>query len=69
MKLARFICMLALAIGALLPITGCGVGTTEMENRRTLTRVADYDARELVDDIALFAQTNRPLRTSRWVID
>ncbi|RIK63668.1 MAG: hypothetical protein DCC65_15645 [Planctomycetota bacterium] len=58
-----------LAIVMIAPAVGCGVATTQQENNRMLSRVADYDARMLVDDIALFAQTNRPFRGSRYVID
>ena len=69
MKSAKRLLLLALAVAALSPVVGCGVGTTAADNRRVLNRVADYDARELVDDLALFTQTHRPLRTSRYVID
>ncbi len=69
MKAAKIACLLLLAAIMVTPTIGCGVATTEVENRRIVQRVADYDARELVDDIALLIQTNRPLRTSRWVID
>jgi len=51
-------------------VTGCdGVGHTSSEVDQNFRRVADYDSREMVDDIALFWQTDRPLRTSRWLID
>ncbi len=58
-----------LAVVLIAPAVGCGVATTRQENNRMISRVADYDARMLVDDIALFAQTNRPFRGSRYVID
>jgi len=65
----KLIALAVLAVAVISPVIGCGVATTEAENRRTLMRVADLDAKMLVDDIALFAQTNRPLRTSKWVIE
>lgn len=58
-----------LAIVMIAPVVGCGVATTQSENNRMISRVADKDARMLVDDIALFAQTNRPFRGSRYIID
>ncbi|HKQ47965.1 MAG TPA: hypothetical protein VJZ71_07850 [Phycisphaerae bacterium] len=51
------------------PLLGCGVGTTQAENNRTIRRVAEYDARMMTDDLGLLTQTNRPAHTSRWVID
>lgn len=65
----KLIALAILALGVISPMIGCGVATTEAENRRMLMRVADLDSKMLVDDIALFAQTNRPLRTSKWVIE
>ena len=70
MRNARRLLLLVVAAITLAPLYGCcGVGTTPAENRRTFCRVADYDSRMLVDDLALFAQTHRTLRTSRWIID
>ena len=69
MKLAKKTVMLLVAFALIAPVVGCGVGTTQADNNLKLARVIDYDARQLVDDIALFAQTDRPLRTSRWIID
>ena len=51
------------------PMVGCGVGTTPQENARKIRRIAEYDARMLVDDVSLLIETDRPIRTSRWVID
>ena len=62
-----FLFVLGLFLAA--PLLGCGVGTTQAENNRTIRRVADYDARMMVDDLGVLTQTNQPLRTSRWVID
>ncbi len=47
---------------------GCGLGRTSNENFRAAVRVADYDARMLVDDVALLLLTERPQRTSRLMI-
>lgn len=69
MKLAKKTVMLLLAFALIAPVIGCGVGTTPADNKLKLARVVDYDGRMLVDDIALLLQTNRPLRTSRWIID
>ncbi len=69
MKFTKRLIVLALLVVLVVPIVGCGVGSTPAENRRAATRVVDFDARMLADDLALFLQLNRPLRTSRWVID
>jgi hypothetical protein len=70
MRTVRKLLLVIVAAIAISPITGCcGVGTTEEENWRNVCRVADYDARMLVDDLSLFAQTHRTMRTSRWIID
>lgn len=69
MKLAKRLFLFVFAALMAAPLLGCGVGTTAEDNNRTLSRLIDYDARMLVDDLALLAQTNRTLRTSRWVID
>lgn len=69
MNLAKKSVLFVLGVVLTAPIWGCGVGSTPAENRRTVMRVADYDARMLVDDIGVLTQTNRPLRTSRWIID
>lgn len=69
MKLAKRFFAVILAIVLFLPVAGCGVGTSMADTRRTLTRIIDYDARMLLDDIGLFTQTTRTFRTSRWVID
>jgi hypothetical protein len=62
--------LLAVAVAALVaPTIGCGIGSTEPENRRIVQRVAEYDTRMLVDDISLFAQTKRPFRGSRYLLD
>ncbi|QDV90531.1 hypothetical protein RAS2_16100 [Phycisphaerae bacterium RAS2] len=68
-SMRKLLCLM-LAVAAIVPVMGgCGVGTTQQENNRQIGRVADYDARMMVDDLALFFQTRRPLRGSKWVID
>lgn len=69
MNLAKKAFLFVLGLGLVAPILGCGVGTTQAENNRTIRRVADYDARMMVDDLGVLTQTNRPSHTSRWVID
>ncbi len=69
MNVVKKLAMLLLVVALAGPILGCGIGATPSDHIRMFGRVADNDARMLVDDIALFAQTNRPLRTSRWIID
>jgi len=53
----------------LLAVTGCGVGRTNGEVNRDARRTFVYDSRMLVDDMSLLFQTDRPLRTSRWIVD
>lgn len=53
----------------LLAVTGCGVGRTASEVNRDARRTFVYDGRMLVDDMSLLFQTNRPLRTSRWIVE
>lgn len=67
--MAKKILVLVLLIVLVGPVIGCGVGRTPADNRQAITRIADYDARLLVDDLALFLQLRRPMRASRWVID
>ncbi|MBX3396928.1 MAG: hypothetical protein KF841_16355 [Phycisphaerae bacterium] len=69
MKLVKRLFALVFVAMLIVPTIGCGVATTAADNQRTIRRIADYDSRMLVDDLALFLQTNRTLRTSRWVID
>ncbi len=69
MKFAKSLFMLALAVAIVAPMLGCSVGATAADNRRTIARIADYDVRMMVDDLALLTQTHRTLRTSRWIID
>ncbi|HWL94490.1 MAG TPA: hypothetical protein VNT79_13275 [Phycisphaerae bacterium] len=69
MKFAKRLMMMVLAVAIVAPMVGCSVGATRQDNRRMLQRVARFDTLMLVDDIALFAQTNQVLRTSRWVVD
>ena len=69
MSLAKKAFLLVLGLALTMPIFGCGVGSTPAENGRSIMRVADYDARMLVDDLGVLTQTDRPLRTSKWVID
>jgi len=68
MRLIKVLLLVAIAAIVVAPMVGCGVGTNMADTRRSFNRVANFDARELVDDIALFTQTNRPLRTSHWII-
>ena len=69
MKIAKTTFLFVLGLVLASTIFGCGVGTTQAENNRTIRRVVDYDARMMVDDLGVLTQTNRPARTSRWVID
>ena len=69
MKLGKKAVVFVLGIFLAAPLLGCGVGTTQAENNRTIRRVADYDARMMVDDLGVLTQTNRASHTSRWVID
>jgi len=69
MSFAKKMLMLVLLVVLAVPVVGCGVGTTPEENQRSFRRVADYDARMLVDDVQIFLQIDRPVRNSRWVID
>jgi len=64
----RLLCMVILA-AMFAPVGGCGVGSTQEENNRAISRSYDYDARMLVDDLGLLIQVDRPRRTSRWIID
>jgi len=69
MTFAKRLLVLVLLLALTVPMLACGVGSTPAENRRSALRVVDYDARMMVDDLALFMQIDRPLRNSRWVID
>jgi|CXWL01.1.fsa_nt_gi hypothetical protein len=69
MKLARKAVVLMLLVALVSPIFGCGVGTSVAENNRSIRRVTELDSRMLVDDLLLFSEYNRPLRTTRWVTD
>lgn len=69
MKLAKKLAMLLLLIVLIGPVVGCGVGTTPADNYQAAARTINYDARMMVDDINLFWQLNRPMRTSRWITD
>ncbi len=69
MNFARKILVLVLLAVFIMPIVGCGVGSTPADHRQAATRVVDYDGRTLIDDLRLFLQIDRPLRNSRWVID
>jgi hypothetical protein len=69
MTFAKKMLMLVLIAVLSAPIFGCGVGSTQADNRRAAARVIDYDARMFVDDVMLFSQLDRPFRNSRWVID
>jgi hypothetical protein len=66
----RKLISLVLLIAVMIPLSGgCGVGTTKQDTNRKISRVTYYDSHEMVDDLSLFFMTNRPLRTSRWIID
>lgn len=69
MKIARRLLSLVILAAMFAPIGGCGVGTTQEENNRTVARSWDYDKRMLVDDLGLLFQVDRPRRTSKWIID
>jgi len=69
MKLAKKFVMVLILAAIFAPVGGCGVGTTQEENKRTISRSWDYDMRMLTDDVGLFLQVDRPRRTSKWVID
>jgi len=69
MKIARKLQSLVILAAMFAPLGGCGVGTTQEENKRTIARSWDYDKRMLVDDLGLLIQVDRPRRTSKWVID
>ena len=69
MSFAKKMLMLVLLVVLVAPVVGCGVATTPEDNARSARRVADYDARMLVDDLQVFLQLDRPVRNSRWVID
>ena len=69
MNIAKRAFLFVLGLALVAPVLGCGVGTTQAENNRTIRRVADYDARMMVDDLGLLTQTHRAAHTSRWVID
>ncbi len=69
MRLVKTLLLVAITAIVFAPAVGCGVGTNMADTRREFNRVVGYDARMLVDDIALFAQTDRPFRGSHWVID
>jgi hypothetical protein len=69
MKLAKRLFLIVFAAFVIAPVMGCGVATTAKENGRMVNRVADFDSRMLVDDLSVLFQTNRTMRTSRWIID
>ena len=69
MNFAKRVLLLVLLVCLIVPVAGCGVGTTQEENQRAFNRVVDYDARMMVDDLNIFLQIDRPIRNSRWVID
>lgn len=54
---------------ALVSASGCGVGRTSPEVWRDARRSSLQDAYMLTDDTALFLQTDRPYRGSRWVVE
>ncbi|MCK6456058.1 MAG: hypothetical protein L6Q92_05955 [Phycisphaerae bacterium] len=60
--------LLLLVFSVLFVGNGCGVGTTAADTMRQTARVADYDARMLVDDVSLFIMTDRPMRGSYYAI-
>ena len=46
-------------------LAGCGIGTTQQENNRTIARVWDADARMMTDDLGLLVLARRPFWGSR----
>ena len=54
MNLVKKAFLLGLGLFLVAPIWGCGVGTTQEENNRTIRRVVDYDARLMTDDLGVF---------------
>ena len=60
--------LLLLAAASVAGLYGCGIGTTQAENDRTIRRVADYDERLMTNDLGLLTQTRRPWRGSQYPI-
>lgn len=71
MRLMKRLMVLALLAAMLSPMLGCAgaVGASKADMRREFRRVMLYDKQMMVDDLALFTLTHRPLRTTRWVLD
>jgi nitrite reductase (NADH) small subunit len=68
MKLAKRLLVVLFVVAFVGPLVGCGVGNTTSDTNRSIRRVADLDARMMVDDLGNFTQLNRPLHTSRHPI-
>jgi hypothetical protein len=69
MKLVKKAAVLLVLVTMISPIFGCGIGTSVADNNRSIRRVTELDSRMMVDDLLLFSQYNRPLRTTRWVTE
>jgi len=71
MKQFKVLIALLLVVAMSMPLLGChgGVGATPEQIQQDFNRTVKYDAEMLVEDIALFTQTRRPFRGSKWVID
>ncbi len=63
----RIVLILAL-VCIVIPVVGCGVGTTVSDNNRSIARTADYDARMLVSDLGELAQVERPFHGARYPV-
>jgi hypothetical protein len=67
-KFVKVFALALLACTAVIPMTGCGVGTTVADSNRAIGRVWDYDARMLVDDLGELVLAERPFHGSRYPI-
>ncbi|MCK6483999.1 MAG: hypothetical protein HUU22_03945 [Phycisphaerae bacterium] len=59
----------ALLVAMLGATSGCGIGRTEAEVTRDTRRAFLYDAYMLTDDASLLFQTDRPIRTNRYIVE
>lgn len=66
-RFATKMILVVLLAAMLLPTAvGCGVGSTQQENNRTIARVWDADAHMLTDDLGLLVLARRPFYGSRY---
>jgi hypothetical protein len=63
----RIVLILALA-SVVIPVVGCGVGTTVSDNNRSIARTWDHDARMLVSDLGELVMAERPFHGHRYPI-